>query len=51
MHDFKDLSGKKLVHALFNEQTKMFGDQKPHLNRTGDTRPFLSSLACLIIRA
>jgi hypothetical protein len=50
VQEFKDLSSGKLEQILLNEQTKMFGEQESHLNRKGDSRLFLSSLAGLIIR-
>ena len=50
LQDFKDLSSKKLVQVLLNEQEKMFGEQESHLNKTGDTRLFLSSLGGFIIK-
>jgi hypothetical protein len=37
LQDLKDLSSKELVHVLLNEQKMMFGEQKSHLNNTGDT--------------
>jgi hypothetical protein len=51
LQDFSGLSSKKLVQILSSEQRKMFGEQKPHLNKTGDARLFLNSLAGLIIKA
>jgi len=50
LQDYRDLSSEKLVQVLLNEQKKMFGEQKSHLNKTGDTRLFLTSLAGLIIK-
>jgi hypothetical protein len=51
LQDFKDLSSKKLVYFLLDEQKKMFGEQESHLNKTADTRLFLSALTGLIIKA
>jgi hypothetical protein len=50
LQDFKDLSSKKLVQVLLDEQKRMFGEQTFHSNRLGDSRLFLSSLASLIIK-
>jgi hypothetical protein len=50
LQDFKNLSSKKLVQVLLDEQKKMFGEQTSHSNRRGDSRPFLSPLAGLIIK-
>jgi hypothetical protein len=51
LQDFKDLSSKQLIQILSNEQKKMFGEQESRLNKTGDARLFLNSLAGLIIKA
>jgi hypothetical protein len=50
VQEFKDLSSTKLEQIFLNEQTKMFGEQESHLNREGNSRLFLSSLARLIIK-
>jgi hypothetical protein len=50
IQDFKDLSSQELVQILLNEQAKIFGQQESPLNQKGDTRPFLGSLAGLIIK-
>jgi hypothetical protein len=49
LQDFKELSSKKLGHVLLHEQQKMFGEQGSFWNKAGETWPFLSSLAGLII--
>jgi hypothetical protein len=50
LHDFKNVSSNTLERVLHDEQKNMFGEQDSHLNKTGDTRLFLSSLAGLIIK-
>jgi hypothetical protein len=50
VQEFKDLSSAKLVEVLLNEQTKMLGEQESYLNKKGDSRFFLNSLAGLIIK-
>jgi hypothetical protein len=49
LQDLKELSSKKLDNVLLNERKRMLGEQESHLNKTGDTRLSLSSLAGLII--
>jgi hypothetical protein len=49
LQDLKELSSKKLDNVLLNERKRMLGEQESHLNKTGDTRLFLNSLAGLII--
>jgi len=47
-HDLENLINEGLVQVLFNEKTKMFGEQKFHKKRREDnrlgSRPFAGSM-------
>jgi hypothetical protein len=45
LQNFKEFSGKSLMHALANEKKKMFGEQKFHVKRRGSDCFCSSSLA------
>lgn len=48
VQEFKDISSKKLVQVLLDEQRKMFGEEKPLSGKGKKKQYCLRSLTCPI---